>query len=319
MQTKLNIFGVKVLINSDTDIANWLEHDYGYYSSFYADKPTLVFNLVPNLPDYNKLPALKASKYHDDYIVYESKSLRLIDYFGQALVIYRIKNKVIDVYSASKDGLYDVFYCAFETLVGEELDNLGFHRIHCLGIERKGKAALLLLPPGAGKSTLAFKFLENKNFKVLSEDIVLFKKGMLYGLHFRWGTRDLSKKGRLMKRDKYFDKVLVSAKGLDLAVKARPCEIILGRRVLSSNSRLFKIGKFGMFMPLFKSMVLGLELQQSLAYFLLRNYKEGFSKASIGFSRFFAMLSVLYRSKTYSFEMGSSIEKNYSFLDYFLK
>ena len=33
MQIKLNIYGVKALINSDKQITKWIDHDYGRYTS----------------------------------------------------------------------------------------------------------------------------------------------------------------------------------------------------------------------------------------------------------------------------------------------
>tara|TARA_Y100000034_G_scaffold122713_1_gene168519 strand:- start:123 stop:1094 length:972 start_codon:yes stop_codon:yes gene_type:complete len=318
METKLNIFGIKILINSDKEISKWISYDYSKYISKEIKTPNLIFNLSLEKPNYNNIPELTATTYHDDYIIYDSKSTRIIDFFGKALSIYKIKENTINIYCEDKDKLYEIFYLSFESLLGEELDKNNFNRIHCLALEKNNKATVLLLPPGAGKTTLAIKFLETKTANILTEDILLIKNKTLYGLHTRWGTQDENYKGRLMKREKHSDKKLINTKTLSLSTKAIPSNLILGKRVSSNKSQIKKIPKHKLFIPLFKSMVLGLELQQSLAYFLLRNFKDGFSKANITTSRLSSMINLLKKSQTYEFLIGYDIEKNYNTLNKFI-
>jgi hypothetical protein len=318
METNLNIFGIKILINSNEELSNWISYDYSKYTSKQITNQNLTFNLSLEKPNYDNIPELTATTYHDDYIIYDSKTTRIIDFFGKALSIYKTKENTINIYCEDKDKLYEIFYLSFESLLGEELDKNKFNKIHCLALEKNNKATILLLPPGAGKTTLALKFLETKTANILTEDILLIKNKTLYGLHTRWGTQDNKYKGRLMKREKHSNKKLIDTKNLPLSNKAIPSNLILGRRVSSNKSQIKKIPKHKLFIPLFKSMVLGLELQQSLAYFLLRNFKDGFSKANITTSRLSSMLNLLNKSQTYEFLIGYDIEKNYNTLNKFI-
>ncbi|MAH43793.1 hypothetical protein CL614_08815 [archaeon] len=318
METNLNIFGIKILINSNKEISDWISYDYSRYISKQITNPNLTFNLSLEKPNQENLPELTATTYHDDYIIYDSKSTRIIDFFGSALSIYKTKENTINIYCQDKDKLYEIFYLSFESLLGEKLDKNNFNRIHCLALEKNNKATIILLPPGAGKTTLALKFLETKTANVLTEDILLIKNKKLYGLHTRWGTRDKTQKGRLMKREKHSDKKLIDAKTLSLTTKALPSKLIIGKRISSNKSKIKKIPKHKLFIPLFKSMVLGLELQQSLAYFLLRNFKDGFSKANIAASRLSSMLTLLNKTQTYEFLIGYNIKKNYNTLNKFI-
>jgi len=308
-----------VSITSNEEIASWLDHDYGYYSHPAESAPSLKLNIHLEAPPYGGLPELAASRYHEDYIVYDSEGLRVIDFLGRALSVYKTRENTVDIYSESQDRLYDVFHLSFESLLGEQLDRKGFHRIHCLGLEKNGMGIIILLPPGGGKTTMALKFLESR-IGVLSEDMVLYKNDRLYGLHFRWGVKGATTmKGRLMRREKYEDKTLVSTRDMKLSKEANPKAIILGRRVLSDRSEIKTLPKHKLIKPLLKSMVLGLELQQSLAYFLLRSTKDGFSKTTIGLSRLKAMRRILRASSTYEFHIGSDIEKNYKTLAGFME
>lgn len=320
MQTKLDIHGIAILIDSDEEIAKWLVHDYKNYITDKIDKPHLRFNLFLKNFDYQNLPKMVATNYHDDYIIYDSNNFRIIDFLGQALSFYKVKDKIIDIYCDNQDQLYEIFCLSFGSLVGEELDKKSFHRLHCLALEKDNQATVLLLPPGAGKTTLALKFLNHNRINILSEDILLFKNGRFHNLNFRWGTRDMSwsDHGRLIKKEKHHNKILLNSKDFNISETAKLGSLILGRKTLSSENEIKKVSKFKLLMPLIKSMVLGLELQQSLAYFLLRNYKDKFDKFGIGLSRLLALFSVLLRSQTYEFRFSGDIEENYKELEKFI-
>jgi len=320
METKLNIFGIKILIESNEEIAQWLKNDYGTYITQNLDQINLKFYLINQASDYSTLPKLKAKTYHDNYIIYDSNDIRFIDFLGKALTIYNSKTKEIKSYCQDINKLYQIFELSFESLLGEELDKIGFNRIHCLSLEKNNQATLILLPPGGGKTTLALKFLNHSDIKILSQDIALYKKNKLYGLNFYWGVRvgESSLQGRLVINSNGVKKLLVNPKNFNLAKTALPKNLILGQKVSSNDSKIKKVNKLKLFWPLFKSTVLGLELQQSLAYFLLRNYKDGFSKIKIGFSRLKTIISLIKKSSTYCFEMGRDIQKNYKTLDNFI-
>ncbi len=320
MKTQLKIKDLKVIIDADEVVSEWIKHDYSYYLSGDAENYDLSFNLHSFDYDYKSLPPLDAKKYHDDYIVYETAEIRIIDFFRAGISLFDTKKKHINLYASDIDFLYEIFYMSFESLLGEELDKINWHRVHCLALTQDDRATLLLLPPGAGKSTLALRFLEHKSIKVLAEDMVIYNYGKIHGLHFRWGTRDelYANCGRLMKRKKHDSKFLLDVKKFQLAEQASPHNILLGVRVLSAQSKIKKINRWNLIWPMFKSMVLGLELQQSLAYFLLRNYKDVYIKSKIGGGRIKALISLLIKSQTYVFYIGHDQEKNFNTLEEFV-
>lgn len=321
--THLKIFEVTVTITSPTEIAAWLKHDYHrYLATDRPSKPNLTFRLFAKPGDRHRYVGLSAQSYHRDYLVYEKKDWRIIDFLGQALSIFNKKTKETEIYCRDLDHLYEIFYLAFESLVGEELEKNGFIRLHGLALEKNGRATILMLPPGGGKTTLAMKFLRHPAIKVLAEDILLFKQGKFYGLNFRWGVReseiDKNFDQRLMKRQREHNKFLIDTKNLPLAEQATYGHLIVGTRQIGQDCQLKKVSKFKLFRQTFKPLVLGLELQQALAYFLLGNLGDYLFKSKLVFSRLIGLSRIIFHSKCYNIFLGDEVEKNFQALVAFL-
>ncbi|MFA5737143.1 MAG: hypothetical protein WCX70_00670 [Candidatus Paceibacterota bacterium] len=317
----LKIFGTTVVITSPTEISNWIKYDYHSYLTFSSREPELVFDLFAKPGDTSPYNNLIAKGYHKDYIIYEKGNLRVIDFFSEGLSIFDKKTKKTEIYCQDLDYLYEIFYLAFESLVGESLEKKGFTRIHCLALEKDGRANILMLPPGGGKTTLALKFLEHPTIKVLTEDILLFKKGKFYGLSFRWGVRQQSSEfapTRLMIRRNEHNKHLIDTANLKLASKATYGKIIVGIRQLNDACAIKPASRLFVFCRMFKPMVLGLELQQSLAYFLLGNLKDFILKSKLVLKRLESIIKISFHSQGYEVFLGNNIEKNYEILTKFL-
>ena len=318
----LKVFGASVNITAPFEVVDWVKHDYSRYVTQHQTKANLIFNLSVKPPAQNHYNGLTAKGYHKDYIIYEKGYLRVIDFFGKALSIFNKKTKETSVNCPDLDYLYEIFYLAFESLVGEELENKGFTRIHCLALEKNGQANILMLPPGGGKTTLALKFLEHSTIKVLAEDILLYKKGKFYGLNFRWGIREKSSnqfKNRLMKRQSENNKYLIDTTNLLLTTNETTYgNLIIGIRQIGQNCQIIKISKLKMFAQMFKPLVLGLELQQSLAYFLLGNPLDYFLKFRLIWRRLFAIIRIITNSPCYNVFLGNNVNNNFQTLSKFL-
>ena len=316
----LNIFGLKLSIEGRPNIIEWVRHDYGrYVIAGSDDQGFFCFRLNSDEPKYDALPSVPAEAYHDDYIVYDAGGDRYLDFFGRALAIYKI-NVSIEITCFDPDRLYDIFYLLFESWLTEALGKRGLHPIHCFAVEKNGQATIVLLPPGGGKTTLALKFLEQKECKVLSEDIAVYFDGRVHGLHFRWGSRcKLSDRERLMKREKHSNKYLIDVSGLELAESARPVNLVVGRRLLSGESQIHPFPRRKLFWILFKNMVLGLELQQSFAIFLVRSLKEDFGIFTLIVKRFFSMIRLFINCKSFVMEMGSGSDSDFNLLNDFIE
>jgi len=324
MKTFLNIFDVTVTIESELTIINWVEYDYAQYvSKRTTPNPDLSFKLTQDKGNRQVFYGLLAKTYHQDYIIYEKGHLRIIDFFGEAFSVFNKKTKETEVYCPDINYLYEIFYLAFESLAGEELEKKGYARIHCLALEKNGKVSILMLPPGGGKTTLALDFLKHPAIKVLTEDILLFKRGQFYGLHFRWGVRRKNYGGpqpsRLMKRRREHDKFLLNSVNFSLADSATYGNLIVGVRVLDDKSSIKPATKLFLFWRMFKPMVLGLELQQSLAYFLVGGFSDYLKKIKLLAKRLLNISLIIFHSQTFTAFLGNETANNFQTLSRFIE
>ena len=86
--------------------------------------------------------------------------LRYADYHRRALAIFDFAHDAGELWSEDADLLYEVAYLmALFARVGERHNHMGIAAVHALGVVLDGRAALVLLPEGGGKSTLALELL----------------------------------------------------------------------------------------------------------------------------------------------------------------
>jgi hypothetical protein len=79
------------------------------------------------------------------------------------------------------EKVYEVTYLAILSALGEELDNLGFHRTHALAARLKGRNFILMAAPGLGKSALAGLLLrEEQDLRLFSDEAPLLYQNRLY-------------------------------------------------------------------------------------------------------------------------------------------
>lgn len=158
----MNIHGVGLIIRHDgsdsaQDAASELARDFSAWPSTQESRGRqvelkLFSTAAPTLNAGIKLFSTRMNE------VRGVGSSRLVDYgekSGAILDAGSAEKLVIKIYSPSPDLLREISYSATLSLVGEQLDALGLHRVHALGISAYGKTLLCLLDEKSGKSTLA--------------------------------------------------------------------------------------------------------------------------------------------------------------------
>jgi len=302
----------------DQDILDNTRRDFSYFLKDVQSAADIKISVYLEEPPFEKVPALKASLHNPDSTAYDDGRIRYVDHQARALTIYDYNNEEGRVYAQDRGLLHELTYLLILSRVGELLDKKGIHRIHCLGVSIGEKGVLCLLPQGAGKTTLALELLKNEGVKLLSDDTVLMnRKGELLAFPLRIGVSadfslDIpSQYLRSFQRRKYGKKTLIDIDYFrdKIAPSAKPFIILIGQRVFSDEAEIIKISKLKAIGPLFRDAVIGLRF----------DFKDIFSKISIGFSRLLAGLKLLLHSKTYRFLIGRDQGKNVEVLCRFLK
>src|ERR1700722_18273685 len=161
MMPNFNVYGFRFSILSATSEAiEGLQQDFAFFRSRdHGDGVTL--ELIEEDPPLEGLPLTDAVVSTPRNVAYRNGSKRYIDYHGRALGIQDEANGNLKVYSRDPHLLYEAAYLYLLSQIGEHLDREGLHRIHALGVTVQGRAVLVLLPMGGGKSTLGLHMLQH--------------------------------------------------------------------------------------------------------------------------------------------------------------
>ena len=327
----LNFYGVTLSLCGDDEILSKLSCDFAFFLKDACPKSDITVNIIYEKPPYEKLKDLTASVYKTDCICYDYKNIRYVDYNRKCLCIYNKDKLSAEIYSLSKNLLYEISYLFIHSRVGELLDLKGFHRIHACAFSYEGFAYVLMLPQGAGKSTFLFSLLKRNSIKLLSDDTPIIDSfARLYPFPIRIGlcndidTSFIPKEHIYsFERRKFGDKKLLSYEYFKNLIEKEhlPIRLIYGKRIFSENSKIIKKNRIFAFKELAKNCIIGYGLPQVLEYFLTGGIKDIFVKMYIVLFRFYSCIVLLLKIKgTYCFCLSNNIEKNSEeFLNFFKK
>lgn len=118
-------------------------------------------------------------------------SLRRLDYGGGTAAAYDLSREAGAVWSPDRDFLRELGYLFLHSRLGWELDRRGLHRAHALGVEKDGRAGLLFLPSGGGKTSTALELLRRPGWRLLGDDhpLVDARSGEVLAFQGRPGLR----------------------------------------------------------------------------------------------------------------------------------
>jgi hypothetical protein len=317
----LNVYGITVSVSSDdATIAEHLGEDFAYFFvASLAAAPDLSLTLHCSPPPYDCVPGLAATVYTPRNVSFHHSGKTYIDYSGRALGILDIATGHLDVHSIDPDLLYEVAYLFLLAQIGEQLDRRHLHRIHAVAISVQEKAALVLLPMGGGKSTLATHLLADPRVHFLSDDSpIVDRAGGLHAFPLRIGILPGSESGfdplqlRTIQRMEFGPKMLLRhAFFADRIVPdAHPAFLFLGRRSLSDDCVVLPASRLAALRALIPNCVIGLGLFQGMEFVFNRDLQEIGRKAVVAFSRLRNCVALVRRSSSYTVVLGRDLRKN---------
>jgi hypothetical protein len=288
---------------------------------FFADRgeakgvslPVVEIDLIEGVPDYQNLPVCDAAVYTPRNVVYRDGTRRIIDFGGRGLGIYDSMLHRFRMASEDPHLVYEAAYLFLLSQIGQALDGRGLHRLHALAMSHRGRAVLVLMPMGGGKSTLAAALLKQSSMAILSDDSPFIDRAgnalafpLRLGMLQRDGLDVPQEHVRMVNRMEFGPKYLVNYSWFAdrVAERATPGIVLLGRRTLAERGRLEPAPYRVAMRAMVPNLVVGLGLFQGLEYLLERSAGEIAGKAGIGWSRLRNARALVRRSKTFLFHMG---------------
>lgn len=322
------VYGYRFELAGNCDFArDGLAEDFGFFADHRGtqgeteEDPAgrVSMELVEGAPDYDGLPVCDASVYTPRNVVYRHQGLRIIDFGGRGLALHYPEQRRFRMVSEDPHLVYEAGYLFLLSQIGEALDARGLHRLHALAMSYKGRAILVLLPTGGGKSTLGNSLLKRKELSILSDDSPFIDRrgnalafplriGMLQG-----GENDIPKEYcRLIHRMEFGPKYSVNYSYFAHRVleRAKPGLVLLGRRTLARVGRVERASYRTAMQAMLPNMIVGVGLYQGLEYLLERSTLELAGKTGLAVSRSRNAHALVRSSKTFLFHMGQDVEAN---------
>jgi hypothetical protein len=229
-----------------------------------------------------------------------------VDYQGKGLGIHEPGLRSFRIVSRDPHLLYEASYLFFLSQIGAALLRKRMHRIHALCCSVNGRAVLVLLPMGGGKSTLGDFVLRHPEVKLLSDDSPFVDAaGGVHAFPLHLGLQAGSESGfpeqhrRFINPMEFGPKFLVNYEYLaDRVVPfAEPGVVFLGSRTLARDCRIEPASMTAGLRAIVANSVIGLGLFQGIEFIIESSPWELLGKARVGWSRLANCHRLLRRSQ----------------------
>lgn len=315
----IDVYGYRAEVRgSPREAVENLAADFAHFHCPAGGSAALV-ELVEQSPPYDAAPPLRASVYTPRNVSFRQGALTYVDYSGRGLAVHDRSAGSLRIYSLDAGLLYEAAYLFLLSQCAEFLDARRLHRVHALGISVSGRAALVLLPMGGGKSTLGAELVKYPEVKLLSDDSPLVDSvGRVYAFPLRLGLLP-GHEGeipphhlRRVNRMEFGPKILVNyAYFADrVCPQAEPGVLLLGRRSLSRSCEIQPASRAAALRGLITNCVVGLGLFHGLEFLLNRSPAELAAKAGVAWSRLRTSLRLTRRSKCFHLVLGRDTQEN---------
>lgn len=326
----LNIYGLTLECQAQNDqLESSLLRPFKYFLKESSHAEYLIKAKLAEIP-YQRFSDFKTNFITPRSIVYTKPGLKVIDYFGTGIVVEKPSEKSYELFSLDLASLTEMIYLLILSLFGQYCDRKGFLRIHALSLAYKNRALILMMPPGGGKSTLLLSLLEHQDIQILSDDIAVFdneKKLLPFPLPI--GIRDEDARSKVPqefiwkeKRFEHKDKYRADLDFWKSKIRTEPVKnysFLSGVRLLGGNTQIKKLSRFKMLLHFMRDAVFGFGLYQGPEFIFTRSSKEVLKMIPIFFRRFFKVLSLCLRHRTFEIYLSRDLKKNAECVEEFLK
>jgi hypothetical protein len=314
-----NVYGFRFLVQgSSASAAEGVCHDFAFFRAEPSGDEMTV-EMLDGEPDYDSLPVCDASVYTPRNTAYRNGDKSYLDFHGRGLGVQDPGKRSFRIISRDPHLVYEASYLFLLSQIGLALDKKGLHRLHALAVSVNGRALLVLLPMGGGKSTLGAHLLRHPEVKLLSDDSPFVDaRGRVHAFPLHLGLLAGSESEvpeqhrRLVNRMEFGPKYLVNYEYFADRVSpgADPGIVFLGRRTSSRDCRIEPAGLTAGIRAVMANGVIGLGLFHGLEFILEHSAWELLGKAHVGWSRLVNCLRLLRRSQVCHLYLGRDPEAN---------
>ncbi len=333
MNAFFTFYGIQVQIQTDDKkfepILQHLTEDFEYFltppPTQPGDQPKIILTLTTSLLS-NWRPLAKKRFSTKMCEVYDLGMTRICDYSSGMIMtsqtIRNLRTLFVRGHPSNAFEIYEIAYTTVISSIGEELDLLGFHRVHALAIRNQQRSALILLPSGKGKSAMA-SLLKDKGFSIFSDEMPLVKNGVLYPFPIRIAldpgvaqalSIDVSHL-RIFKRRIYPEKALIPIER-NLVATPTAASCVMYGKCSHRKPTIRRTNRPSLGIQLFFSLVVGLGLCQMSELMLRPGNLIRLLKITT--SRFREMLILICQSKPFIFNVSKNAEINSKALALFM-
>jgi hypothetical protein len=314
-----DVYGFRFTIRGTSPWAvESLSQDFAFFRSspIGGEQP---IEMLEGDPDYDLVPVREASVYTPRNVAYRNGKTIYLDYHGRGLGIHDPSAGGFRIVGRDPHLLYEASYLFLLSRIGEYLDQKGMHRIHALAVSMGGRAILVLLPMGGGKSTLGGHLLQHEGVKLMSDDSPFVgASGRIHAFPLHLGllpganSEVPEQHRRLVHRMEFGPKILVNYEYFAEKVcdSAEPGIVFLGSRTLAPDCRIEPAGMAAGVRAMIANSVVGLGLFHGLEFILQRSAWELLGNFNVGCSRLGACLRLLRRSRIQHLRLGRNPEAN---------
>ncbi|MFB3777565.1 MAG: hypothetical protein ACE141_08130 [Bryobacteraceae bacterium] len=314
-----DVYGFRFSVSGNSAPAiESVNSDFAFFRSEPAGGEAAI-EILDEEPDYDSLPVCDASVYTPRNTVYHSGSLSYVDYHGRGLGLHAPRRRSFRIVSRDVHLLYEATYLFLLSQIGQELDRRGLHRLHALAMSLNGRALLVLLPMGGGKSTLGAHLLRYPELKMLSDDSPFVdSSGKVHAFPLHLGLLAGSEgevpeqHRRFVNRMEFGPKFLVNFDYFAdrVSASAEPGIVFLGGRTLSKECRIEPAGMRAGLRAMVANGVIGMGLFHGLEFILESSPWEILTKTKLGWSRLATFARLLRRSRVCRLHLGRDPEAN---------
>gem|GEM_PF-944804 len=315
-----DVYGYRFALEGDCPEAlDGVLSDFEFFQRDSVDEPRRI-RLIHAEPPFETAPPREATVYTPRNVSFTDDGKTYLDYKGRALGIHDPVAHDFQVTSLDKDLLYEAAYLFLLSQIGEFLDSKRLHRLHALAASVNGKAVLVSLPMGGGKSTLAAELLKDPDIKLLSDDSpFLGPDGRAHAFPLHIGLLPGGQEGRAeddqlreINRMEFGPKFLVGYRHFAERVVpvAEPGFVFFGSRNFSYDCTIEKMSTYEAYRGFAANCVVGIGLFQGMEFVFQRSKWALVEKAAIAWSRLRVSRQVIKKSGVYKLSLGRSHETN---------